>query len=130
MIAERQAPVRPGSADEAGSSHAYRLGRRASCSLSGRRAIEPTAYLLRYGSLANLNSEEHTMSHPKPDGKSAATEGTGARVYDTATPATAKNSGPGVYDAPSRASGLPIGMIVGVVVGVLIIAFLLFQFVF
>lgn len=70
------------------------------------------------------------MSNPKPDGKPAVTEGAGARVYDPTTPATAKKPGPGVYDAPARASGLPIGTIVGIVVAVLIIAFLLFQFVF
>lgn len=70
------------------------------------------------------------MSNPRPDGKPAVTEGAGAQVYDTAAPATAKKSGPGVYDAPTRASGLPIGMLVGIVVAVLIIAFLLFQFVF
>lgn len=70
------------------------------------------------------------MSNPKSNNKPANAEGTGARVYDTATPSTTKKSGPGVYDAPSRAAGLPLGMIVGIVVALLILAFLLFQFVF
>ena len=70
------------------------------------------------------------MSNPKSNDTPAVREETRARVYDTATPAAAKQSGPGVYDAPSRAGGLPLGMIVGIAVALLILAFLLFQFVF
>lgn len=70
------------------------------------------------------------MSNPKPSAQPAAPEETGARVYDTATPATAKKLEPGVYDAPSPVSGLPIGLIIGIVVAGIIIVFLLFQFVF
>lgn len=70
------------------------------------------------------------MSNSKPQETTAATEGTGARVYDAATSATAKQSEPRVYDAPARAGSLPLGMIVGIVVVLLILAFLLFQFVF
>lgn len=70
------------------------------------------------------------MSNPMSNDKPTAAEGTGPRVYDTATPVVAKKAGPGVYDAPSRAGGLPVGMLVGIVVAVLILAFLLFQFVF
>jgi len=46
------------------------------------------------------------MRNPTSNDKPATTEGTGPRVYDTATPAPAKQLGPGVYDAPSRAGGL------------------------
>jgi hypothetical protein len=70
------------------------------------------------------------MSNPKSNDKPASAEGSGPRVYDTATTATTKKSGPGVYDAPSRAGGLPLGMIIGIVVALLILAFLIFQFVF
>ncbi|NTU80506.1 MAG: hypothetical protein HGA45_14205 [Chloroflexales bacterium] len=72
------------------------------------------------------------MSSPKSTDKPAAAEGSGAQIYDTDTPAAAKKSGPGVYDTPSRAGGLPLGIMVGVgvVVALLILAFLLFQFVF
>lgn len=70
------------------------------------------------------------MSNPKSNDQSTAAEGAGARVYDATTPAAAKKSGPGVYDAPARSSGLSVGMIVGIVAALLIIAFLLFQFVF
>jgi hypothetical protein len=70
------------------------------------------------------------MSNTRSNDTPAVTEETGARVYDAATPAATRQSGPGVYDAPSRAGGLPVGMIVGIVVALLIGAFLLFQFVF
>lgn len=70
------------------------------------------------------------MSNPTSTDKPAAAEGTGARVYDTPTPGTAQRSGPRVYDAPARAGGLPLGMIAGAVIALLVLAFLLFQFVF
>jgi hypothetical protein len=70
------------------------------------------------------------MSNTTSNDTPAVAEETRARVYDAATPAAAKQSGPGVYDAPARASGLPLGMIVGIVVALVIVAFLLFQFVF
>ncbi len=70
------------------------------------------------------------MSNTTSNDTPAVAEETPARVSDTAMPAAAKQSGPGVYDAPSRAAGLPLGMIVGIVVALVIVAFLLFQFVF
>ncbi len=70
------------------------------------------------------------MSSPKSNDKPTAGEGSGARVYDTDASAVTKQSGARVYDAPSRAGGLPMGVIVGIVVVLLILAFLLFQFVF
>ena len=69
------------------------------------------------------------MSSPKSD-NTTQSDTPRPGVYDTNAPTTTKPSGVGVYDAPSRAGGMSPLVIVGGIVVLLILAFLLFQFVF
>jgi hypothetical protein len=69
------------------------------------------------------------MSNPNRSDTPTTGDGAGARIYD-ADATTTKKGGVGVYDAPSRASSLPLGMIIGIIVALLVLGFIFFQFVF
>lgn len=68
------------------------------------------------------------MSDPNQSNRPAATDTSGARIYDA--DASTKVNKSGVYDAPARAGGVSMAMIVGIIAALLILAFILFQFVF
>jgi hypothetical protein len=70
------------------------------------------------------------MSTPKPSDTTTTPESGRTGIYDTAAPTGAGQGKVGVYDAPERRSGPPLGMIIGIVVALLVLAFLLVQFVF
>ena len=99
------------------------------------------------------------MTNPSPNPERSSTERSAVRVYDNdpmtnnpgltgpnegvaaptttspTTGTTAAGTGGskiGVYDAPDRpaAGGMSMGLIIGIIVAILVVAFLLFQFVF